>query len=66
MNEQQERLARAYRRAGLGAGFGALVWTAALLFARRPEDALAHWLVPICAAALSVLCFSLYRKTKES
>jgi hypothetical protein len=50
----------------MGAAFGALVWTAALLFARRPEDALAHWLVPIGAAALSVLCFSLYRKTKES
>ena len=66
MSEQQERLARAYKRAGLGAAFGALVWTAALLFARQPEDSLAHWLVPICAAALSVLCFSLYRKTRAS
>jgi hypothetical protein len=66
MNEQQERLGKAYKRAGVGAAIGALAWTAALLFASGPEDSLAHWLVPICAAALSVLCFSLYRKSKET
>jgi hypothetical protein len=50
----------------VGAAIGALAWTAALLFASGPEDSLVHWLVPICAAALSVLCFSLYRKSKET
>jgi hypothetical protein len=66
MDEQRERLGKAYKRAGLGTAIGALIWTAALLFARQPEDSPAHWLVPICAAALSVVCFSLYRKSKET
>jgi len=64
MNEDQERLTKAYKRAGLGLALGALLWTAAILFAGRSGYGNATWFVPICAAALSVLCFSLYRKNQ--
>jgi len=64
MSEDRERLANAYKRAGLGLALGALLWTAALLFTGQPEYGKATWLVPICTAALSMLCFSLYRKSQ--
>jgi hypothetical protein len=66
MSEERERATRAYKRAGIGLAVVALLWTAALLFMRQPEDEKAHWLIPIAAAALSVLCFSLYSKSKNS
>ncbi len=66
MNEDRERLVGAYKRAGLGLAIGALLWTVALLFRGTQEYGKATWIVPICAAALSVLCFSLYRRTKVS
>jgi len=62
MTEERERLTKAYKRAGLGLALGALLWTGALLSAWRPEDGKANWLVPIGAAALSVLCFSRYNQ----
>ncbi|MGE0131008.1 MAG: hypothetical protein AB7U82_23265 [Blastocatellales bacterium] len=64
--EDRERLTRAYKRAGLGLAIAALLWTAALLFTGQPEYGKVTWLVPVCMAAMSVLCFSLYRKSKES
>ena len=60
--EDRERLIKAYKRAGLGLALSALIWTAALLFVRRHEEEKATWLIPICAAALSVLCFSRYNQ----
>ncbi len=64
MSEEREGLIRAYRRAGIGLAVGALVWTVVLLFGGG-ESERASWLIPVCAAALSVLCFSLYSKSKE-
>jgi len=63
--EDRERLTKAYKRGGLGLAFAALLWTVALVFAWRPEDERATWLVPICAAALSVLCFSRYNQYRN-
>jgi hypothetical protein len=65
MTEDRQRLTKAYKRAGMGLALGALLWTAALLFAWRPEDRIATWLIPICAAALSVLCFSRYNQYRR-
>jgi hypothetical protein len=66
MSEEKERLAKAYRRASLGLGAAALLWTAAFLLVGRDESApLGNWLIPMGAAALSVLCWSLYTKTKD-
>jgi hypothetical protein len=67
MSEEKERLAKAYRRASLGLGAAALFWTAAFLVAahEEPSRALGNWLIPMGAAALSVLCWSLYTKTKD-
>lgn len=65
MTEDQERLIKTYKRAGLGLALGALLWTAALLFTGRLEDGRAIWLIPICAAALSVLCFSRYNQSRN-
>lgn len=66
MSEERERVGRAYKRAGIGLAAAALLWTAALLFMGQPEDEKTNWLIPIGAAALSVLCFSLYSKSKNS
>ncbi|MCI0387604.1 MAG: hypothetical protein MOB07_02375 [Acidobacteria bacterium] len=63
--EDRERLTNAYKRGGLGLALAALLWTVALLFAGSPEYGKATWLVPICAAALSVLCFSRYNQYRN-
>jgi hypothetical protein len=65
-DEERDRVRKAYRRGGFGLALAALLWTAALLLTEPPEDGTANWLIPVGAAALSVLCFSLYRKSKES
>ncbi|MBO0725129.1 MAG: hypothetical protein J2P52_05990 [Blastocatellia bacterium] len=58
-------MTKAYKRAGMGLAFGALLWTAALLFLRSPEDRRETWIIPICAAALSALCFSRYNQYRK-
>jgi hypothetical protein len=63
--DDQERLAKAYKRAAVGLAIGTLIWTAALLFRWRPEDGKAAWLIPIFLAALSVLCFSRYNQSRD-
>ncbi len=69
MNENEEdddqRLARGYRRAGFGLGAAAILWSAAIVITGRLEETNARWLIPIGAAALSVYFFSLYAKLKE-
>jgi len=65
MTEDRERLTRAHKRAGMGLALGALLWTTALLFAGSSDDRRATWLIPICAAALSVLCFSRYNQYRD-
>jgi hypothetical protein len=62
---EHERLASAYRRAGIGLGIAAIGWTLGLLFAKGPIEQ-THWLIPIAAAAISVMCFSRSRQSKES
>jgi len=72
MNEEpeaddlQERVTRAYRRAGIGLALAAVGWTLALLFANEQEERPTRWVIPIGAAAISMLCFSRYRSSKES
>jgi hypothetical protein len=64
MNEEPEKLSRAYKRGAIGLAITAILWVAALLFTSKPEDDRMNWLIPIAAAALSILCFSLYTKSK--
>ena len=64
MSENQEKLTKAYRRAGYGLGAAAILWILAILVDGRLEESNVRWLVPIGAAALSVYCFSLYSKSK--
>jgi hypothetical protein len=63
--EDRERLTKADQRAGVGLALGALLWTAALLFKWRPEEGNAAWLIPVCLAALSVLCLSRYNQYRK-
>jgi hypothetical protein len=63
--EDRERLTKAYKRAGVGLALGALLWTAGLLLRWSPEEGKAAWLIPICMAALSVLCFSRYNQYRN-
>jgi hypothetical protein len=63
--EDRERLTKAYKRAGVGLALGALLWAAGVLFRWRPEEGKAAWLIPICMAALSVLCFSRYNQYRN-
>lgn len=65
MSEEKQQLAKAYRRASLGLGAAALLWTLGFLFVGRTETERPNWVIPIGAAALSVLCWSLYLKTKD-
>ncbi|MBS1791204.1 MAG: hypothetical protein JST85_26065 [Acidobacteria bacterium] len=64
MSEEQQNLTSAYRRAGFGLGLAAIGWTLALLFAKGQRE-MTHWLIPIAAAGISVLCFSRARQSKE-
>lgn len=67
MNEEQEKqndLTSAYRRAGFGLGLAAIGWTLGLLFAKGQMES-SYWLIPIAAAALSVMCFSRSRQSEE-
>jgi len=61
----RERVMKAYKRAGMGLALTALLWTMGLVFRWRPEEGKATWLIPICAAALSVLCFSRYNQYRN-
>lgn len=65
MTEEKDEIRAAYRRAGYGLGIAAIGWTLAMLFAKGQKE-MTHWLIPIFAAAISVLCFSRYQKLKES
>lgn len=62
MTEEQKDVKSAYRRAGLGLGIAAIGWTLALLFAKGQRE-MSHWLIPIAAAAISVMCFSRSRQS---
>jgi hypothetical protein len=62
MSEERENLARRYKRAAIGLAIAAIAWTAVLLFADISEADKTHWLIPLAAAALSVICFSFYAK----
>jgi len=63
--EDRERVMKSYKRGGMGLALTALVWTIGLLFSWRPEEGKAPWLIPICVAALSVLCFSRYNQYRN-
>lgn len=63
--DDRERLTKAYKRAGIGLAVAALIWTAALLFRWQPEEGKSVWLIPICVAALSVICFSRYNQYRD-
>lgn len=56
MNEDIKELKNAYRRAGYGLGIAAVGWTLALLFGKGQTES-SQWLIPIAAAAISVMCF---------
>ncbi len=63
MSEEHNNLTSAYRRAGYGLGIAAIGWTLALLFGKGQKE-MTHWLIPIFAAAISVLCFSRSRQNQ--
>jgi uncharacterized membrane protein YjdF len=62
MSEDQENLTRVYKRAAIGLAIAAIAWTAVLLLTGISEADKSHWLIPIAAAVLSVICFSFYAK----
>ena len=60
-----EKVSQAYRRAAIGLAIAAIGWTLVFLFAKnQDEETKMNWLIPIAAAALSVLCFSRYRSSQ--
>jgi hypothetical protein len=62
MSEERDNLAKVYKRAAIGLAIAAIAWAAVLLSAGISEADKTHWLIPIAAAALSVICFSFYAK----
>ena len=65
MSEERAKLAKVYKRAAIGLAIASLLWIAAFLIAGTSGESKLSWLIPIAAAGLSVLCFSLYSKSKE-
>jgi hypothetical protein len=65
MNDDQARLRAAYKRAGIGLGLAAVLWLIAYFVAQRSGWEERSLIIPIAAAALSVLCFSLYFRSKS-
>jgi ACR3 family arsenite efflux pump ArsB len=63
VNEEHGNSAGAFKRAAIGLAIVALCWTAVLLFASKSEDEMIDWLIPIAAAVLSVICFSIHTKS---
>jgi ACR3 family arsenite efflux pump ArsB len=63
VNEEQGNQAGVFKRAAIGLAIVALTWTVVLLFASKSEDEMIDWLIPIAAAALSVICFSIHTKS---
>ncbi len=65
MDERQNNPGKAYKRGAIGLAIAAAMWTAAFLIVGDVDENKMNWLIPIGAAALSLLCFSLYTKSKE-
>lgn len=65
MDEDQVKLRQAYKRGGIGLAIAALVWFVAYLVARAQQWEEQSLLIPLAAAGLSALCFSLYFRSKE-
>jgi len=66
LSEDRQTLQKAYRRAAIGLGVAAIMWIAAFLVGGLPDGSAANWLIPIAAAGLSMLFFSLYSKMKNA
>lgn len=65
MSEEPHQLGHAYRRSAIGLGIVAVGWTLAILLGRGNEESPLVWLIPIAAAALSVVCYSQARKAGD-
>jgi ACR3 family arsenite efflux pump ArsB len=63
VKEEEGNPAGVFKRAAIGLAIVALAWTVVLLFASKSEDEMIDWLIPIAAAALSVICFSIHTKS---
>ncbi|HZS09875.1 MAG TPA: hypothetical protein VFD58_33925 [Blastocatellia bacterium] len=61
----ETNLTRAYKRAAIGLAVAAAIWFLAYLYARKAGWEEQSLIIPIAAAALSVLCYSLYLKSKQ-
>jgi len=59
MDEERGNTSNVYKRAAIGMAVVALAWTAAILLAGKSEDDKLQWLIPIAAAVLSVICFTI-------
>jgi hypothetical protein len=64
MSNDQARLRAAYKRAGIGLAIAAIVWLIGYFVADRSGWEERSLLIPIAAAGLSVLFFSLYARSK--
>ncbi len=64
MNDAENDLRKAYRRGYIGLAAAAAVWTAAYFVARKQGWPEASLLIPVGAAALSVLCYVRYRQMR--
>lgn len=65
MSNERATLRTAYKRAGIGLAIVAVAWLMAYFVAQRSGWEEQSLFIPIGAAGLSVLCFSLYFRSKE-
>ena len=64
MNNERATLRAAYKRAGIGLAIVAVAWLLAYFVAVQAGWKERSLLIPIGAAGLSALCFSLYVRSK--
>ncbi len=65
MSNERATLRAAYKRAGIGLALAAVAWLIAYFVARQSGWEERSLFIPLGAAGLSALCFSLYFRSKE-
>lgn len=64
-DDEQTAISKAYRRAGTGLAAAAMLWFGAYLYAGRQHWEEQNLFIPLACTALSILCFSMYRKSSR-
>jgi hypothetical protein len=63
--DEKTAISKAYQRAGFGLAAAALLWFGAYIYAGTQHWQEQNLFIPLACTALSVLCFSMYLKSRR-